>query len=109
MTNKSNFGQSSKVKSGVSFNPPIAMTGVFDSDNSTTRNGDEVSYLLFSSRRVIEKTSNGPATSKTSTSSNIKIPTVFMSEIFFSVVDNISKYIIMSPLFFIIELKISMN
>src|SRR6476620_390196 len=26
MTNKSNLGQSSKVKSGVSFNPPIAMT-----------------------------------------------------------------------------------
>jgi len=29
ITNKSKFGQSSKVKSGISLNPPIAITGVF--------------------------------------------------------------------------------
>jgi len=73
---KSRTGQSSIVMSGVKRRPPTAETWPFLSEIKRIRNGDDSCRRRSSFKRVIENTSKGPETSKTSTWSKIRIPTV---------------------------------
>jgi hypothetical protein len=77
-TKKSIFGEEAKLKLGITSSPPVAITvsdvpatvktlkGALSSDRRDTAPGV---------KRVREKTSNGPAKSKTSTFSKMSIPT----------------------------------
>lgn len=69
--------------------PPIALIGFVSFDNNRILKDDSVKSLLTSSNRVTENTSNGPATSNTSTSSKTKIPTVLVLAIPSSILDTL--------------------
>lgn len=62
--------------SGVKRNPPIAVICLFLSDIKYILNGDDCFSRCSSFKRVTANTSKGPATSKISTSSKIRIPTI---------------------------------
>lgn len=64
------------VTSGVKRRPPIAIICLFFSAIKYTLNGDDCCSRCSSFKRVTENTSKGPATSKISTSSKIRIPTI---------------------------------
>ena len=85
--NKSNFGQSFKVKSLFTERPPVQVIIFFFSVKVKTLNGQEslcIEALLLFVNLVLANTSYGPAKSKISTESNINIPTFFIIFFFLS-------------------------
>src|SRR6266545_1015862 len=74
-TKRSSGGHLSRVTSGITFNPPVAITVSAVSATSSTSKGDASSRRASSLSRVTENTSNGPQKSRTSTSGKIRMPT----------------------------------
>ena len=71
-------GAASKQKCGTILRPPVAVMGLSDLETVKTHRGALISERRASIpgvSRVREKTSNGPAKSRSSTMSKIRIPT----------------------------------